>query len=84
MHPQIKEKRGTIERVMPDGQTAIVRGMFKKETDPALYVNLKVRLGCRWSGLCVLLATRLVPHQPLVELSRFLLPRLHASCLASC
>lgn len=27
---------------MPDGQTAIVRGMFKKETDPAIYMNLKV------------------------------------------
>ena len=30
---------------MPDGQTAIVRGMFKKETDPAIYTNLKVRFG---------------------------------------
>lgn len=42
----MKEKRGTIERMMPDGQTAIIKGMFKKETDPAIYTGLKVRGGC--------------------------------------
>eukprot|EP00967_Tisochrysis_lutea_P073210 scaffold97936_cov21-Tisochrysis_lutea.AAC.1 len=31
---------------MPDGQTAIVRGMFKKETDPSIYTNLKVQYAC--------------------------------------
>lgn len=44
---QPKEKRGVIERVQPDGTTAIVRGMFKKETDPAIYINLKVCV-CRF------------------------------------
>mmetsp|Transcript_20110 Transcript_20110/g.55989 ORF Transcript_20110/g.55989 Transcript_20110/m.55989 type:complete len:575 (-) Transcript_20110:259-1983(-) len=39
---KLKEKKGSIERIMPDGQTAIVRGMFKKETDPSIYTNLKV------------------------------------------
>lgn len=39
---QVKEKRGMIERVIPEQNTAIVRGMFKKETDPSVYVGLKV------------------------------------------
>lgn len=34
-----------IERIQPDGTTAIVRGLFKKETDPNVYLNLKVVTG---------------------------------------
>jgi len=35
---------------MPDGQTAIVRGMFKKETDPSIFLNLKVYI-CSYTCL---------------------------------
>ncbi len=41
---QVKEKQGIIERILPDQNTAIVRGMFKKETDPQIYIGLKVRV----------------------------------------
>ena len=39
---QLKERRGAIDRVQPDGTTAIVRALFKKETDMGAFVNLKV------------------------------------------
>lgn len=42
MVAQVKEKRGTIERVIQDQSVAIVKGLFKKETDPAVYTGLKV------------------------------------------
>lgn len=40
---QVKERRGVIERVQPDGTTAVCRGLFKKETDISVFVGLKVR-----------------------------------------
>ena len=40
---KLKAKRGVIERVGRDGRTAICRGMFKKETDLALFRGMKAR-----------------------------------------
>lgn len=47
---QVKERRGVIERVQPDGTTAVCRGLFKKETDISVFLGLKVReaLGGLW------------------------------------
>ncbi|GFH06057.1 hypothetical protein HaLaN_00621 [Haematococcus lacustris] len=42
---KMKEKRGVIERINEDQGNAIVRGMFKKETDPAIYTGLRVVTG---------------------------------------
>ena len=40
-----KEKKGIIERVEGDGETAIVKGMFKKETDISAFLGMFVKVG---------------------------------------
>ncbi len=47
---QVKEKQGVIERILPEQDAAIVRGLFKKETSPDVYVGLKVRGWARGGG----------------------------------
>jgi selenocysteine-specific elongation factor len=42
---QPKERTGTIERIAPDGASAICRGMFKKETDITPFVGAAVTTG---------------------------------------
>jgi selenocysteine-specific elongation factor len=42
---QEKFKEGSIERILPDGCTAICKGMFKKETDLSVFEGLQVRTG---------------------------------------
>ncbi|KAJ9507266.1 hypothetical protein QJQ45_006243 [Haematococcus lacustris] len=48
---KMKEKRGVIERINEDQGNAIVRGMFKKETDPAIYTGLRVVTGRGEDGI---------------------------------
>ncbi len=43
MRVQIKERIGCIERMQPDGTTAVCKGLFKKETDISVFTGLKVR-----------------------------------------
>lgn len=40
---QVKQRQGVVERVQNDGTTAIVRSIFKKETDISAFTKLKVR-----------------------------------------
>ncbi|KAG2492709.1 hypothetical protein HYH03_009122 [Edaphochlamys debaryana] len=40
-----KARQGVIERVQPDGSTAIVRSLLKKESDVSVFVGLKVLTG---------------------------------------
>ncbi len=42
---KVKQKQGAVERVQPDGNTAIVRSLIKKESDVAVFTGLKVRGG---------------------------------------
>ncbi|GLC39063.1 hypothetical protein PLESTB_001289600 [Pleodorina starrii] len=42
---KVKSRSGTIERLQPDGATAIVRGLIKKESDVAVFLGLKVTTG---------------------------------------
>jgi selenocysteine-specific elongation factor len=39
---QVKERQGSIERMQPDGITAVCKGLFKKETDISVFTGLKV------------------------------------------
>lgn len=39
-----KQREGVIERVLPDGASAVVRDLLKKETDVAVFVGLQVRV----------------------------------------
>ncbi|GAX74045.1 hypothetical protein CEUSTIGMA_g1495.t1 [Chlamydomonas eustigma] len=39
---KVKERQGSIERMQPDGITAICKGLFKKETDISVFAGLKV------------------------------------------
>ncbi|KAK9843360.1 hypothetical protein WJX74_010898 [Apatococcus lobatus] len=39
---KLKQRRGIVERISPDKQSAVCRGMFKKDTDISLFSNLKV------------------------------------------
>ncbi|KAL3148593.1 hypothetical protein ABBQ38_014023 [Trebouxia sp. C0009 RCD-2024] len=39
---KLKQKRGSIDRVAPDGLSAVCKGMFKRETDISLFCGLKV------------------------------------------
>lgn len=43
---KVKQKEGNIERVLPDGRTAICKGFFKKESDFSAFLNLKVCCFC--------------------------------------
>lgn len=38
-----KQREGCVERVLPDGTSAVVRDLLKKETDVAVFVGLTVR-----------------------------------------
>ncbi len=40
-----KTRAGSIDRVAPDGFSAVCKGMFKKDTDISLFAGMKVR-GC--------------------------------------
>lgn len=40
---KLKSRTGTIERIQPDGVTAIVRNLIKKDTDVSIYSGLQVR-----------------------------------------
>lgn len=42
---QSKRRLGIIERVNPDGLTAICKAMFKKETDITVFAGMKVGYG---------------------------------------
>nr|BAU61586.1 eukaryotic elongation factor, selenocysteine-tRNA-specific [Gonium pectorale] len=42
---KLKSRSGVIERLQPDGATAIVRGLIKKESDVAVFAGLKVFTG---------------------------------------
>ena len=39
---KLKQKKGSIDRVTPDGLSAVCKGMFKKETDIGLFSGMKV------------------------------------------
>lgn len=39
---KLKQKQGSIDRVSPDGLSAVCKGMFKKETDISLFAGMKV------------------------------------------
>lgn len=39
---KLKQKRGSIDRVAPDGLAAVCKGMFKRETDISLFCGMKV------------------------------------------
>ena len=39
---KLKQKRGSIDRVAPDGLSAVCKGMFKRETDISLFSGMKV------------------------------------------
>ena len=43
---KLKQKQGSIDRVSPDGLSAVCKGMFKKETDISLFSGMKVRVVC--------------------------------------
>ena len=40
---KVKSKSGSIERILPDGRTAICKGFFKKESDFTVFTGMKVR-----------------------------------------
>eukprot|EP00878_Enallax_costatus_P029564 GHUV01032073.1.p2 GENE.GHUV01032073.1~~GHUV01032073.1.p2 ORF type:complete len:101 (-),score=29.38 GHUV01032073.1:497-799(-) len=42
---QLKERQGSIERILPDGCSAVCKGLFKKETDMAMFERAKVTTG---------------------------------------
>ena len=39
---RLKQKQGSIDRVAKDGQSAVCKGMFKKETDISLFAGMRV------------------------------------------
>jgi selenocysteine-specific elongation factor len=39
---KLKERRGQIDRLLPDGFGAICKGLFKKESDLSYFMGLKV------------------------------------------
>ena len=41
---KLKQKQGSIDRVSPDGMSAVCKGMFKKETDLGLFSGMQVWL----------------------------------------
>ena len=41
---KLKQKEGSIERVLPDGKTAVCKGLFKKESDISVFAEMKVIL----------------------------------------
>jgi selenocysteine-specific elongation factor len=47
---KLKERRGQIDRLLPDGCMAICKGLFKKESDLGHFVGLKVRSGWWWGS----------------------------------
>lgn len=48
---QLKERAGSIERLAPDGGSAVCRGLFKKETDMGLFEGLRVTTGAGEVGV---------------------------------
>lgn len=40
---KLKQKKGSIDRVTPDGLSVVCKGMFKKETNINLFSGMKVR-----------------------------------------
>lgn len=43
-----KKRVGSIDRVAPDGFSAVCKGMFQKDTNISLFSGMKVRL---WAGI---------------------------------
>lgn len=43
--PQLKERRGGITRIAPDGCSAICKGLFKKESDISFFEGARVVTG---------------------------------------
>ena len=41
---KLKARTGSVERVAPDGGSAVCKGMFKRDTDISRFVGLKARL----------------------------------------
>ena len=39
---KLKQKQGSIDRAAKDGQSAVCKGMFKKETDISLFAGMTV------------------------------------------
>lgn len=39
---KVKSRAGSIDRVAPDGFSAVCKGMFKKDTDISLFAGMKV------------------------------------------
>ena len=40
---RLKARTGSVERVAPDGRSAICKGMFKRDTDISRFAGLKAR-----------------------------------------
>ncbi len=40
---KLKARTGSVERVAPDGGSAVCKGMFKRDTDISRFVGLKAR-----------------------------------------
>ena len=38
---KLKQRRGVVDRISSDQQSAVCRGMFKKDTDISLFSNLQ-------------------------------------------
>lgn len=47
---KLRRKEGVMERVLPDGSTAVCRGMFKKETDMGRFTGMKVETATGETG----------------------------------
>eukprot|EP00798_Chlamydomonas_sp_ICE-L_P015848 gene15848-21975_t len=48
---KMKERQGQIERILPDGTSAVCKGFFKKESDITAFVGLKVVTGLGEQGV---------------------------------
>jgi selenocysteine-specific elongation factor len=47
----LKERKGMIERVLPDGMGAVCRGLFKRETDMSVFEGATVTIGSGLAGV---------------------------------
>lgn len=39
---KLKQRHGLIDRVLPDGRTAICKGLFKRDSDISAFIGMKV------------------------------------------
>ena len=61
---KLKQKKGSIDRVTPDGLSAVCKGMFKKETNIGLFSGMKVG-AAPWLLLLLVFSIRSHSKRPL-------------------